>query len=91
MEILAHACEGHSDDEAAKRSLARLSGSSRSYVGDKYHSRQFFTLVESLTSLSLQRQDAAELSTCLPGLGVPTHFIFDGVSLGARNFASPWW
>ncbi|CAK9114106.1 Ankyrin-2 (ANK-2) (Ankyrin-B) (Brain ankyrin) [Durusdinium trenchii] len=30
------------------------------------------------------RHDAAELSTCLPGLGVPTHFIFDGVSLGVR-------
>ena len=86
-EVLAHACEGHSD-EATKRCLARLAMHDVD-IGDKYHSWQFFTLVESLASLYLQHQDATEIGTCLPGIGVPSHFsiIFDVISLGARSFA----
>ena len=86
-EALAAAFEGHSD-LAYKRSISRYR-IAHVPVGDKYHSREFVKLVEELAMQLVRSCTADMLRTPMQGLGIPTDFalIWDGVSIGSRNFA----
>ena len=58
-------------------------------VGDKLLSRKFVEPVELLGAIAARAEAAHKLGALSPGLGIPSDLsiIWDGVSIGARNFS----
>ena len=86
-EIISNAYEGGSDFHLLRR-LEQL----RRYgvdCGDKFHSPEFFRLVEDVTAQAKLFLDAEDFNQALSGLGVSSHFsvLFDSVSLGSSTWS----
>ena len=86
-ECLGKAAEGHSDCSFS-RSLSRMQVSEVA-VGQRYHSAHFAEECESLAMHLVRHCTLARLRQELPGLGIPTDYalVWDGVSIGAKQFA----
>jgi hypothetical protein len=73
-QILANAYEAGTDVELQRR-LARLEQFDID-CGDKYHSTQFFQLVEFLGAEVKMLLDSHDIHEPLPGIGLPSHYSF---------------
>ena len=81
-------CHGGRPDLDYARALRRVELCGLD-VGDKLLSRHFVAEVEMLAATAARVETASKLNTLSPSLGVPSDLalIWDGVSIGARNFS----